>query len=140
MTTWLLLLATLRFRLGPRLETTGIALLWKVQDIPALEWLDANNSLHILRILQEAFTNIIKHTSATEIRVATVADADAVTVTIADNGQGFALGPALERGGKGLANQLRRAEAIGAQVSWDSDGPGTCLSLRLPIRRANSQN
>ena len=136
----LLLLATLRFRLGPRLETTGIALLWKVQDIPALEWLDANNSLHILRILQEAFTNIIKHTSATEIRVATVADADAVTVTIADNGQGFALGPALERGGKGLANQLRRAEAIGAQVSWDSDGPGTCLSLRLPIRRANSQN
>lgn len=131
----LLLLATLRFRLGPRLESTGIALKWEVQNVPDLDWLDPKNALHILRILQEAFTNIIKHTQATEIRVATGVDGDLVVVTIADNGLGFDVESALKSGGKGLSNQLRRAEAIGAKISWQSDAHGTCFILRLPIKR-----
>lgn len=131
----LLLLATLRFRLGPRLESTGIALRWEVRDIPALDWLDPRNALHILRILQEAITNIIKHAGATEVRLATAAEADAVAVTIADNGTGFEFERALARGGKGLSNQLRRAQAIGARISWSSDRSGTKLTLRLPYAR-----
>lgn len=133
----LLLLATLRFRLEPRLEGSGIALRWEVRDIPRLDWLDPRNSLHILRILQEAFTNIIKYANATEVRVATAveADAEAVTVTIADNGSGFDLASALRSGGKGLFNQRRRAQAIGAEVSWDSNDSGTRLTLRLPLVR-----
>lgn len=129
----LLLLATLRFRLGPRLESTGIALRWEVTSVPALDWLDPRNSLHILRILQEALTNIIKHTQATEISVATTVDAGFVLVTICDNGQGFAVAYALKNGGKGLSNQLRRAESIGAEINWDSNASGTKLTLRLPI-------
>lgn len=131
----LLLLATLRFRLGPRLESTGIALRWEVTDVPALDWLDPRNALHILRILQETFTNIIKHTHATEIRVATGVENDHVFVTITDNGQGFSVENALKSGGRGLSNQMRRAEAIGAQISWDSNAAGTRLTLRLPIKR-----
>jgi signal transduction histidine kinase len=132
----LLLLATLRYRLGPRLESTGIALRWEVQNVPDLNWLDPKNSLHILRILQEAFTNIIKHTHATEIRLATGTEGDYVLVTITDNGQGFAVAEALKSGGKGLSNQLRRAEAIGGEVSWQSDKAGTCFTLRLPVLRS----
>lgn len=131
----LLLLATLRFRLGPRLESTGVALRWEVQDIPALDWLDPRSSLHILRILQEAFSNILKHTNATEIRVSTCADAFGIMVTISDNGQGFAVERALKSKGKGLPNQLRRAQAVGAEVRWDSDSSGTCLTLFLPFQR-----
>lgn len=131
----LLLLATLRFRLGPRLESTGIALRWEVQDVPLLEWLDTRNSLHILRILQEGFTNIIKYANATEVRVATAADPDAVTVTITDNGSGFDVDGALMKGGKGLSNQKRRAQAIGAEVRWESTRAGTRLILRLPFVR-----
>jgi signal transduction histidine kinase len=41
-----------------------------------------------MRILQEAFTNIIKHTHATEIRVATGVEDDYVTVTVTDYGRG----------------------------------------------------
>lgn len=130
----LLLLATLRFRLGSRLESTGIALRWEVQTIPQLDWLAPKSALHILRILQEAFTNIIKHAQATEIRVATGVDADWVVVTITDNGQGFTVENALNNGGKGLSNQLRRAESIGAEISWDSNDAGTCFTLRLPIK------
>ncbi len=129
----LLLLATLRFRLGPRLETTGIALRWEVTSVPALDWLDPRNSLHILRILQEAFTNIIKHTQATEISVSTTVDAEIVVVTICDNGQGFDIAEALKKGGKGLLNQMRRAESIGARIDFHSSATGACLALQLPI-------
>jgi signal transduction histidine kinase len=131
----LLLLATLRYRLGPRLERSGIALRWEVTNVPKLDWLDPKNALHILRILQEALTNIIKHTHATEIRVATKAEADYVAVTITDNGHGFAVESALKSGGKGLSNQMSRAEAIGATVKWDSGDTGTCFTLRLPLKR-----
>jgi signal transduction histidine kinase len=64
----LLLLATLRFRLGPRLAGAGVSLRWEISDVPPLDWLDPRNALHILRILQEAFTNTLKHTRATQIR------------------------------------------------------------------------
>ena len=106
--------------------------------MPELNWLDPKNSLHILRILQEAFTNIIKHTRATEIRLATHAENDHVLVTITDNGQGFILEEALKHGGKGLSNQLRRAEAIGGEVRWHSTDAGTCFTLRLPVLRQSS--
>jgi signal transduction histidine kinase len=131
----LLLLATLRFRLAPRLESSGIVLRWEVQDIPPLDWLDPRNSLHILRIAQEAFTNIVKHANATEVRVATSADEDGITVAITDNGSGFDIQGACRKGGKGLSNQRRRAEAIGAEVRWLSDPCGTRLTLRLPFVR-----
>ena len=132
----LLLLATLRYRLGPRLDGSGISLRWEVQDVPALDWLDPRNALHILRILQEGFTNIIKHTQATEIRIATEVESTHVTVTVADNGQGFDVDNALKSEGKGLSNQLRRAESIGAEIKWSSDDTGTRFTLRLPIKHA----
>ncbi|MDD2926298.1 ATP-binding protein, partial [Rhodoferax sp.] len=81
-----------------------------------------------------AFTNIVKHTQATEIRVATRVEANQVVVTITDNGSGFDLDRALHSGGKGLGNQLRRAESIGAEMGWNPTASGTCLSLRLPIQ------
>lgn len=131
----LLVLATLRFRLGPRLEAMGVGLLWEVGEVPGLDWLDQRNTLHILRILQEVFTNIIKHTRATEIRVATAAGPDGVVVTVIDNGPGFAVEQALAGGGRGLANQRRRAEEIGGSIRWEADAGGTKVMLWLPIRR-----
>jgi len=132
----LLLLATLRFRLGPSLESSGIALRWEVKTIPALDWIDPKNALHILRILQEAFTNIIKHTRATEIRVSTDVENDYAVVTIADNGKGFDVERALKNGGRGLSNQMRRAKSIGAEIKLDSGEAGTRFTLRLPIKRS----
>jgi signal transduction histidine kinase len=133
----LLLLATLRFRLGPRLESAGIRLFWEIGNVPQLDWINPSNALHILRILQEAFTNIIKHTQATEIHVVTAVEALHVVVSVIDNGQGFAVQQGVDNPGKGLGNQIRRATAINAQIHWQSSAAGTCLSLRLPIRLAN---
>ncbi len=137
----LLLLATLRFRLEPRLEGTGITLLWEVQELPTLTWLDPSRALHILRIVQESIANILRHTRANEIRVSTTQETDGVTVTIADNGQGFDIEKALGSvAGRGLHNQQRRAMALEGTVSWTSSSTGTRFVLWLPLKRQLQTN
>lgn len=129
----LLLLGTLRFRLEPRLQSTGIKLNWNVRDVPPVFWLDHRYALHILRVVQEAFTNIIKHANATEATVSTgVVDGD-IVISVADNGKGF--DTAAPRTGRGLANQSRRASAMRARLTVESGSEGTKLTLLLPIRQ-----
>ncbi|MDG2534813.1 hypothetical protein P6144_14220 [Sphingomonas sp. HITSZ_GF] len=127
----LLLLGTLRFRLQPRLEATGIRLRWDVRDVPPLPWLDQRHSLHVLRILQEAFTNVIKHAGATKIVVTTGVREGQVCVGVADNGRGFDTAAAAQ--GRGLGNQARRAEVIGGRVELESGPAGTRFTLLLPV-------
>ncbi|WP_260397102.1 sensor histidine kinase [Variovorax sp. KBW07] len=129
----LLLLATLRFRLAPRIESAGVALRWDVQSVPALPWLDPSSALHILRIMQECVANVLRHTQATVIRFSTATDDQGVHVMIEDNGAGFAVDEALHRSGRGLRNQQRRALAIGGTVSWESGSSGTRFKLWLPL-------
>ena len=129
----LLLLATLRFRLAPRIESAGVALRWEVQPVPALSWLDPGGALHILRIMQECVANVLRHTRATIIRFSTATDGQGVCVVIEDNGAGFAVEEALRRSGRGLRNQQRRALAIGGTVRWESGSGGTRFTLWLPL-------
>ncbi|MES2187085.1 MAG: ATP-binding protein [Pseudomonadota bacterium] len=136
----LLLLATLRYRLGPRLKAAGILLRWEVTEIPKLEWLDPRQSLHILRIVQEAFANILKHTQATEIRVATGVDRDWVWVSITDNGPGFDPEEGRQRRGRGLANQERRAAELGGKIGFEAAQPGTRVRLVIPVAREGSRH
>ncbi|MYM30716.1 sensor histidine kinase [Duganella sp. CY15W] len=132
----LLLLATLRFRLEPRLEGTGVTLLWEVRELPTLAWLNPSSALHILRIVQESIANILRHTRATEIRVGTTASADGVQVHIADNGGGFDVSQTLSHGsGRGLQNQQRRAASVDGHVRWQSSAAGTLFTLWLPVVR-----
>ncbi|MES2951269.1 MAG: sensor histidine kinase [Pseudomonadota bacterium] len=132
----LLLLATLRFRLEPRLEYSRVALVWEVQEVPPLAWLDPSSGLNILRIVQESIANILRHTQATAIRVSTAVEGAGVQVTIEDNGQGFDVATtlALPRG-RGLHNQQRRAQSIGGTVTWRSGSGGTQFTLWLPLVR-----
>lgn len=132
----LLLLATLRFRLEPRMESANVALIWDVKELPALDWLDPSSALNILRIVQECVANTLRHTRATVIRVATAVEGAGVQVIIEDNGQGFDVAAALWRGsGRGLQNQQRRAQAIGGRVEWVSGEAGTQFTLWLPQER-----
>ena len=125
----LAVLGNLRYRLEPRLKKCGIALDWQVQDVPKLACLDPKNVLHILRILQEGFTNILKHADANRVTVETGVDRNKVYVRVKDNGHGFAG----ERTGHGLASMKHRAQAIGGQIEIEPSAAGTTLSLLLPI-------
>lgn len=131
----LLLLATMRFRLAPRIESAGITLQWEVQPVPTLPWLDPDGALHILRIVQECVANVLRHTRATIICVSTATVDEGVNVVIEDNGEGFDVEEALRRSGRGLRNQQRRAQVIGGKVSWQSGSTGTRFTLWLPLHR-----
>jgi signal transduction histidine kinase len=129
----LLLLAMFRFRFGTRLEAAGITLHWDVQPIPKVKNLTPQSTLHIFRIFQEAFANVIKHSGATQITVSTRVSSNHVSVIISDNGRGFSLNTGHVGDGRGLLNQKRRAEFIGATIDWITGPTGTQMTLLLPI-------
>ncbi|XAH23489.1 ATP-binding protein [Xylophilus sp. GW821-FHT01B05] len=131
-------LAALRFRLAPRLEAAGLALRWRVVDVPPLTWLDPQSARHILRILQEVLANILKHSGAQRIEIATGSTAEGdVLVWVHDNGvPHHAIEPAPPGYSKGLANVRNRAQALGAHCSWSVEEGGNLFELRLPARGA----
>jgi signal transduction histidine kinase len=124
-------LGNFRYGIGPRLFRQGIALDWRVTDLPRLACLTPRNLLHLLRILQEAFTNVLKHAQASLIRVETglLADGQQVYIRVSDNGVGFTG----NHRGRGLANMQQRAERIGGLLQIGPSGQGTTLELRLPV-------
>ncbi|MDT4332410.1 sensor histidine kinase [Methylomonas sp. MS20] len=128
------LLATVRYRLGPRLTDAGLTLDWDIHDLPELPWLEPPDALHVLRLVQEALANVLKHARADHVRLATRASEDHVEIHIEDNGCGFDLNTVPL--GRGLRNQNRRAEYLGGEFKIDSAlGRGTCLTLLLPVLR-----
>ena len=127
----LTVLGNLRYRVDGRLEKCGINLDWQVRDVPKLACLTPQNVLHILRILQEAFTNVLKHAGANSVSVETGVDApgEYAYIRVHDNGKGFSG----DRVGHGLANMRQRARTIGGRLDIEPSPTGTTLRLLLPV-------
>jgi signal transduction histidine kinase len=128
------LLATLRFRLGRRLELAGIQLEWEMHDVPRLEWLGPPHALQVMRIVQEALANVLKHSAATRVEMSARAHGSWIEIRIVDNGCGLSVPFALGGAGRGLRNLKRRAEQLQAQLHIDSrPAAGTTVRLLLPL-------
>ncbi len=88
---------------------------------------------HVLRIVQEALTNALKHSGASEVLVRILEEGGVLTLSVTDNGRGFDT-----KGGKasgyGLRNMRRRCSEIGADLSITSvPGKGASVSLVLSV-------
>lgn len=128
------LLATMRYRLGKRLQIGGLKLDWDVQDLPPLAWLEPPDALHVLRLMQEALNNVLKHAGASRVRMVTRHHGSYVEIRVEDDGAGFDLENVQH--GRGLKSQIKRAQRLGGKLRVDSSpGMGTRLSLRLPVER-----
>jgi signal transduction histidine kinase len=125
-------LAALRARLAPRLQQAGLRLDWAVADVPTPAGFGPEKALQVMRIVQEAIANVLKHANASVLRVRTrVAEGGSlVIVTIEDDGCGVG---ARTGQGRGIANMRRRAAALGGRVELRSDGRGTAVELALPL-------
>jgi signal transduction histidine kinase len=131
-------LANWRNRWDWRLQAAGLALDWQIPV--ALEELifQGDTVLQIMRILQEAATNAVKHAQATVLRVQISSVAGQWRLEIEDNGKGLPdIGQATPSlGGRGLRNMQERAAKIHARLDMDSPpepgGRGTRICLTLP--------
>ena len=123
-------LGNFRYRLEGRLKKQGIDLDWQVKEVPKLACLTPQNVLQVLRIMQEAFTNVLKHAHASRISVETGVDGgNRVFIRVRDNGNGFAG----DHKGRGLDNMKRRARTVGGDLDIQPSPTGTTLSLLLPV-------
>ncbi len=128
-------LGNLRFRMDPRLKAAGIELQWDARDLPVELEIVSEAVLPILRVVQEALTNAIKHSHASIVRVTLAVEHDGLTqwlaIRVADNGRGL---PPDSPRGRGLANMRTRAGRIGATFSVDSlASGGTVVALRYRV-------
>jgi signal transduction histidine kinase len=129
-----LLLGMLRHRLSPVLRSQKIQLEWETCDLPH-DFLSQDQSrLELLRLLQEAFANIIKHAQASVVQFKIRLHAHAITVDIQDNGRGMAAAQTPSSGtqGHGIKNMHARAQKIGATLSIHSSDQGSCIHLSFP--------
>jgi two-component system sensor histidine kinase DegS len=94
----------------------------------------AEVELAVLRIVQEALGNAVRHSGASTIRVAGRISSSIIDVVISDDGRGIsraAYRSAQQRGSMGLSSMERRAAAIGAELERLGVKPsGTRLQLR----------
>ncbi|MFG1798014.1 sensor histidine kinase [Nocardia sp. NPDC049149] len=81
------------------------------------------------RIVQEALTNVVKHSGATEVRVELDYLTDRLIVRVADNGRGT--GGATT--GFGITGMIERAAAIGGRVRTGGADTGFTVTAELPV-------
>lgn len=92
---------------------------------------------NLLRIAQEALTNVVKHSGATTVAVRLVFEAERVALEIRDNGSGLVAGRvSLDHGHHyGLLGMAERAKRIGARLEVAGPpGEGTTVRVQLSLR------
>ena len=83
----------------------------------------------VVRVAQEALTNIVRHAGATAATLRLTRDGDALLLRIADDGIGM-LSP---RAGNGLTGMRERVEALGGTLDVTSTaGSGVSIAARIP--------
>ncbi len=152
----MLALGSWRERAMAQLRPHGIALDWRAgtaQGLPVHPELRPWHVIQIVRLLDEAVTNAVKHANARRItvRIETLAGPAGVErgcITVEDDGKGFEVSPdgtaaVSIKAARGLRNMRSRATRCGAELELSSctagDGvQGTRVRLTMPHRFPDS--
>jgi signal transduction histidine kinase len=127
--------ATLRNAAEDALRGSDIELTFAVTGMA--QGLDQATEVALVRVLQEAIANTIKHADARTVRVELRYQRRGVRLTVADDGCGFPLASdARSYGGHwGLLGMKERAGQLYGTLEVESTvGQGTSIVLRLPYR------
>jgi PAS domain S-box-containing protein len=115
-------------------ERTRLSIDYAGTELPALP--DAV-TICFYRVLQEALTNVAKHAHASHVRVALRCDADTLSLSVEDDGQGFDVSTEVsvsrQPRGIGLLGMRERLELLGGRLEIKSQpGQGTYLVAYAP--------
>ena len=107
---------------------------YELQIVPSVK---SDVGFTVYRLVQEALTNVVKHSQANQIRLRIESDFDALWLMIEDDGIGF--DPAQKSTGFGLTSMQERALAIGGRLYIvTAPGQGCQLSVKLPLTKGMS--
>jgi signal transduction histidine kinase len=147
----MLALGSWRERAMAQLRPHDIVLDWRAitpQGLPVHPELRPWHVIQIVRLLDEALTNAVKHANARRVtvRIETLARADGLErgcITVEDDGKGFEIAPdgaaaGSAKAARGLRNMRSRAARCGAELEIGSDTQGTYVRLTLPHRFPDS--
>ena len=88
----------------------------------------------LYRILQEALTNVARHSGATAVGVKLTRSATAVDLTVVDDGRGFdARSVAVSSDRLGIQGMRERAAMLGGTVSFRPRRKGTAVLVHVPL-------
>ncbi|HWV70842.1 MAG TPA: ATP-binding protein, partial [Pseudosphingobacterium sp.] len=90
----------------------------------------------LLRIIQEAITNIIKHAKAKNITILIYEEENNLILTISDDGVGLGKNKSSNKNGKstmGLLSVRRRVQSLDGEIEIHSDSKGTEITISIPL-------
>lgn len=117
-------------RLFSRTSGVPTTLEWCADRDPCLA---PGAEVQVIRVIQEALTNVRKHAGARSATVLVSADATHVDFVVADDGHGFVLAGARHADGFGLTTMRERTESVGGRLRIESrTGEGTRVIVHLP--------
>ena len=131
------LVSALRWFLEGLSERSGIEVRLEV-DPPDLARLRSEVETAIFRIVQEALTNMFRHSGARNGKVRVVEKDGNIVVTVRDDGKGIEeqviqLRP--ESVGIGIGGMRQRVAELGGSLRLANANPGTIVEVMIPVRR-----
>lgn len=127
-------LAALRPKLETLLAAGGVELDWRVAGPGEGVRLGPSVVLQMMRVVQEATTNALKHAQASRVTIGLESEVARneriVRLSVHDNGRGISGEPSA---GRGLANIRKRTAMIGGRVDIRSSAAGTTIELQLAL-------
>lgn len=111
----------------------------------SLRGLDSSNlpqavQIRLYRILQEALTNVARHSGAKKVSIIFARSATALKVAVIDDGCGFdAEAVAATSHRLGIQGMRERAAMLGGTVSFISQGKGTRMLVQIPLHHQDLQ-
>jgi signal transduction histidine kinase len=112
-------LETFRMRATEHTRAAGMRIEWhEDRGLAALE-LDPRHQLDLLRALQEALTNAVRHSQGSLITIALKLHDGSLEAEVIDNGIGLNGKAPLGSGGAGLRNIRQRLANLGGTSSWE---------------------
>ncbi len=98
--------------------------------------LDADRSIALFRIFQEALTNVARHSQASKVRAVLTKETDMVVLTIKDNGKGIEEKEIADPKAFGIIGMRERAHFLGGEVRFNSAaGKGTSITVSIPLTK-----
>jgi signal transduction histidine kinase len=103
-------------------------------DDNSLVGVDTDTRISLLRIIQEAVTNIIKHAKAKNIGILVYEEDDTLTLTINDDGVGLVESKTgNEKSSLGLDSIRRRVQFLNGETEIISNSKGTEINVSIPL-------